>query len=178
MGHSTTNAAETQKTRPHQAGSRSGGAADIPEALGARVKSIDYKTLRYPGHFQWVRNVLAQVAPDEDAIGFLEKRMLANIPSVQDDVVVCYAAVQGKDEHNTVRRTSHSCLIHPVQLGGQTLRAIQSTTAAGIAEVAAYLLTSGHSGPLLQSSIPTKAYFQGAYVGRIFGHGAPAAGDR
>ncbi|MDI1305570.1 MAG: saccharopine dehydrogenase, partial [bacterium] len=29
----------------------SGGAADLPDALSGKVGSLDYKTLRYPGHY-------------------------------------------------------------------------------------------------------------------------------
>ena len=33
----------------------SGGAADLPDAYSGRVRDLDYKTLRYPGHYQWVK---------------------------------------------------------------------------------------------------------------------------
>ncbi|MFT6831106.1 MAG: saccharopine dehydrogenase-like NADP-dependent oxidoreductase, partial [Planctomycetota bacterium] len=36
----------------------SGGAADLPEALAGKVRDLDYKTLRYPGHYEWVEGVL------------------------------------------------------------------------------------------------------------------------
>ncbi len=40
----------------------SGGAADIPEVYADRVRNIDYKTIRYPGHFDWVQSILKGTA--------------------------------------------------------------------------------------------------------------------
>ena len=36
----------------------SGGAADLPDALSGKVRDLDYKTLRFPGHYSWVQNQL------------------------------------------------------------------------------------------------------------------------
>ena len=36
----------------------SGGAADLPGALGEKVRNLDYKTLRFPGHYSWVDGLL------------------------------------------------------------------------------------------------------------------------
>ena len=36
----------------------SGGAADIPAAFQEQISNIDYKTLRYPGHWEWIDTLL------------------------------------------------------------------------------------------------------------------------
>mgnify|MGYP001285637108 CR=1 FL=1 len=50
----------------------SGGAADIPAAFQEQISNIDYKTLRYPGHWEWIDTLLKNVPEDQDAIAFLE----------------------------------------------------------------------------------------------------------
>ena len=37
----------------------SGGAADLPAALEGKVRHLDYKTLRYPGHYAWIEQRVA-----------------------------------------------------------------------------------------------------------------------
>src|SRR5260370_26323368 len=44
----------------------SGGAADLPQVLAGRVDRLDYQTLRYPGHYPWVRSLLASGPPRVD----------------------------------------------------------------------------------------------------------------
>ena len=61
-------------------------------------------------------------------------------------------------------------VVPPLELAGQRLRAIQSTTAAGIAEVLRLVLEEGRRGPLLQSQLPTHAYlYEGPFVPRAYG---------
>src|SRR6185436_8273160 len=48
----------------------SGGAADLPLALQGKVRNLDYKTFRYPGHYEWIQDLLdemrSQGIPEED----------------------------------------------------------------------------------------------------------------
>ena len=49
------------------------------------------------------------------------------------------------------------------------LRAIQSTTAAGIAEALRIVLEEKRTGPFLQSQIPTGRYLTGPFIRRAYG---------
>ncbi len=69
----------------------SGGAADLPAALEGKVRNLDYKTLRYPGHYAWVEKTLAETPEGGDRIAHLERRMLESVPFAEDDLVVIYA---------------------------------------------------------------------------------------
>ena len=147
----------------------SGGAADIPQAYSQRICNIDYKTLRYPGHFQWAKDIIAQVPEGQDVIATLEREMLSKIPLLEEDLVIVYAAIEGEDSAGQLRRIEASYRIEPMDIGGVTLRAIQSTTAAGMAEAARLLLRGEQSGVLLQSQFDTESYLSGPFVSAIYG---------
>lgn len=147
----------------------SGGAADFPDAFAGKVKDLDYKTLRYPGHYQWVRNTMSTIVNNENKIKALENIMLENIPSVEDDIVVVYASVEGKDASGRLRRKEKSYKIFPSVVGKKRLRAIQSTTAAPLCEVAYMLLTHQWKGTILQSQLSTSDFLNGPFVTAIYG---------
>lgn len=147
----------------------SGGAADLPEAFAGRVRNLDYKTLRYPGHYRWVETALSTIPNDEDKIKSLERIMLNNIPSVEDDVVVIYSSVSGVDYEGRLRRKEKSYKILPSMVGNKRLRAIQTTTAAPICEMARLMLSNKWKGTVLQSQIPTLEFLNGPFVSSIYG---------
>lgn len=147
----------------------SGGAADFPDAFAGKIKDLDYKTLRYPGHYEWVKNTLSTIGNAEDKIKALQDIMLRNIPSVEDDVVVVYASVQGMDSHNKLRRKERSYKIFPSMVGNKKLRAIQTTTAAPLCEVAYMMLTHDWKGTILQSQLSTEVFLNGPFVTEIYG---------
>ena len=143
----------------------SGGAADMPQHFAGKVRTLDYKTLRYPGHYDWVQSVLEDTGHDPDA---LEARMQAEIPLVEDDVVILYAAVEGVDGAGDRRRLDRSYRVEPVSTPGGPMRAIQATTAAGLAESAKVLLSGRHRGPVLQMDLDPDAFLNGVFVGRVY----------
>ncbi len=146
----------------------SGGAADLPDHFAGRVRTLDYKTLRYPGHYDWVRGVLAAAPAGADRTAYLLERMEAEIPFVEDDQVVIHAAVQGRGEDGVLRRLESSLVIPPCRVGARQLKAIQSTTASGLAESARLLLAGEHHGACLQSQIDPAKFMAGPFVGTIY----------
>ena len=147
----------------------SGGAADFPDAFAGKIKDLDYKTIRYPGHYRWVKNTLTTIMNNENRIKALENIMLENIPSVEDDVVVVYASVEGKDKNGRLRRKEKSYKIFPSYIGKKRLRAIQTATAAPLCEVAYMLLKNTWKGTILQSQLSTNDFLSGPFVTAIYG---------
>lgn len=147
----------------------SGGAADLPDALSGKVRSLDYKTLRHPGHYAWVQEQLPKLGNPINAIKDLQKKMEAVIPHIEDDQIVLYAAVEGKDATGILRRREITKRILPQKVGNHELRAIQTTTAAPLAQAAQLLLENFYSGVLLQSQIDPKRFLNGIYVSRVYG---------
>jgi saccharopine dehydrogenase-like NADP-dependent oxidoreductase len=154
--------------RRYEADLTSGGAADLPDAFRDQIRSIDYKTIRYPGHFDWVRNFLSTHADTNDVIGSLERHMLQNVPHVEDDVIVLYASVSGYDRHGDLRAIQHAAHIYPLVVGGVTMRAIQTCTAAPLVECARLLLSGAYAGIVTQSQLDPAAILQGSIVRQAY----------
>jgi saccharopine dehydrogenase-like NADP-dependent oxidoreductase len=147
----------------------SGGAADLPEALSGKVRSLDYKTLRHPGHYAWIQEQLSILENSEEAIKLLQQAMEAAIPHVEDDQIILYAAVEGKDASGILRRREIAKRISPQLVGKYKLRAIQTTTAAPLAQAAQLLLESSLCGVVLQSQIDPKSFLNGNYIVQVYG---------
>ena len=148
----------------------SGGAADLPDALKGKVRSLDYKTLRHPGHYAWVAEQLSKIDPKINPIEKLQQRMLDATPHVEDDQIVLYAAVQGNDTKGTLRRREIFKFIRPQRVGHHELRAIQTTTAVPLIQSIQWLLENRSTGITLQSNISTKEFLNGAYIVPVYGN--------
>lgn len=152
----------------------SGGAADLPEKLAAKVREIDYKTLRWPGHYAYVENVLGELEPgDPKRIENLEQRMADDVPHVEEDKVVISAALEflAAGPHGKPMRRRLEVLqdIPRKAIAGTYLRAIQSTTASSLAEVARMALQGKWHGVVTQSQIPPRAFLAGPIVTEVYG---------
>lgn len=147
----------------------SGGAADLPDALEGKVKSLDYKTLRHSGHYAWVQEQLNNLGTIDKPIEALQLIMEKHIPHIEDDQILVYAAVQGKDTHGTLRRREISKQMLPQRVGKHLLRAIQTTTAAPLIQSAQLLLESSKKGIILQSEIDPKDFLNGNFIVPVYG---------
>ncbi|UQD57104.1 saccharopine dehydrogenase family protein [Flavobacterium sp. K5-23] len=147
----------------------SGGAADLPDALSGKVRTLDYKTLRHPGHYTWVQEQLNQIGNTANPIKELQQAMEAIVPHNEDDQIVLYAAVEGKDSLGILRRREVAKKILPQKVGKHQLRAIQTTTAAPLVQAAQLLLENSLSGAILQSHIDAKAFLNGNYIVAVYG---------
>jgi len=147
----------------------SGGAADLPIALAGKVKNLNYKTLRYPGHYDWAREIIKNTPAGEDKVEHLNQTMLNAIPAVEDDVVIVFASVKGKDSKGVLRALEKSIHVYPSKVGTETLRAIQTTTAAPLCEAAMLLLSGKYKGPVFQSQLDTTSFLNGSFVAKVYG---------
>lgn len=147
----------------------SGGAADLPEALSGRVRELDYKTLRYPGHYAWVEAQIGRLPRNRKTISSLQSTMESQIPHFEDDRIILYAAVEGKDSFGTLHRREVSKKILPQAVGKHTLRAIQTTTAAPLLQAAQLLLETSPSGLILQSQIDPDKFLNGQFIQPVYG---------
>lgn len=147
----------------------SGGAADLPDALSGKVRSLDYKTLRHPGHYAWIDKQLVTLKNTQNTIKDLQDTMEAIIPHIEDDQIVLYAAVEGKDSNGVLRRREIAKRIFPQKVGKHQLRAIQTTTAAPLAQTAQMLLEGTLNGIILQSQIDPIAFLNGNYIIPVYG---------
>lgn len=148
----------------------SGGAADLPDALAGRVRSLDYKTLRHPGHYGWVQKQRTALANTADPVSALQQALEAVVPHVEDDRIILYAAVEGRDASGVLRRREIARLIRPLTVGRHTLRAIQITTAVPMLQAAQMLLESSKTGVILQSQLDPEFFLNGNFVAPVYGN--------
>lgn len=147
----------------------SGGAADLPQSLKNKVRSLDYKTLRFPGHYAWIDKQLKLIGDDADAVNKLQKKMQAMIPHIEEDQIILYASAEGKDSKGTRRKIEVAKKILPQKIGKHRLRAIQTTTAAPLLQSAILLLEGSAKGVILQSEIETAKFLNGHFIKAVYG---------
>lgn len=146
----------------------SGGAADLPDYFSGKVRNLDYKTIRYPGHYQWVKNQLAEIGSQAHPEIALLDKMKQVIPNVDEDLIILYVGITGKDASGSIRIKERSLRIEPSFVGSHKLKAIQTTTAAPMLEAARMLLSGKYKGPMLQSQIETQEFLSGSFVQMVF----------
>jgi saccharopine dehydrogenase-like NADP-dependent oxidoreductase len=145
----------------------SGGIGTLAETYRGKVRTLNYKTLRYPGHCEKVHFLMQDLKLNQDR-GTL-KRILENaVPKTLQDVVLIYVSVTGKQmgalfEENYVKK------FYRREIGGRLWSAIQVTTAAGLCAVADLVLQSPSSskGFVTQESVKYKD-FLGNRFGRYY----------
>ena len=126
----------------YEAFNTSGGLGSLADNYKDRVKTMNYKTMRYPGHCEKIRLLMNDLKLNHDRDTF--KRILENaIPKTKQDVVIIYVAVTGTQngelfEENYVKK------IYPHQIGDFHWAAIQVTTAAGICAIVDLVLNDKH----------------------------------
>jgi saccharopine dehydrogenase-like NADP-dependent oxidoreductase len=117
----------------YEAFNTSGGLGSLAETHGTRAESMNYKTIRYPGHCEQMRLLMNDLKLNQDR-GTL-KRILENaVPQTLQDVVIVYAAVTGTQD-GELREENYVNKIYPQLIAGRLWSAIQVTTAAGITSV-------------------------------------------
>ena len=118
----------------------SGGLGTMCETYSGRLQRLDYKTMRYPGHFELMRFYFDELGMREDR----ERagQILVNAkPPVDDDVVYLHAAVEGiasgigDTAPGQLTRKQYVRAYQPLEINGRTWRAISWTTAASVAAV-------------------------------------------
>lgn len=124
----------------YEAFNTSGGLGSLGETYGRRVETMNYKTIRYPGHCAQMRLLMhdLKLSHDRDTL----RRVLESaVPQTLQDVVIVYAAVSGLQD-GELREENYVNKIYPQVIAGRLWSAIQVTTAAGIAAVVDLTLAS------------------------------------
>jgi len=145
----------------------SGGIGTLAETYRGRVRTMNYKTLRYPGHCEKVHFLMQDLKLNQDRSTL--KRILENaVPKTLQDVVLIYVSVTGKQggelfEENYVKK------FYPKKIAGRLWSAIQVTTATGLCAVLDLMLqvpTPPH-GFVTQESIKYSDFLENRF-GRYY----------
>lgn len=114
----------------YEAFNTSGGLGTLCETLAGKVRNLDYKSVRYPGHcvlMKFLLEDLAMGAQQDQLKGILRTA----IPTTVQDLVLVFVTVSGWRKGEFVQET-FSRKIFASQVDGKTTTAIQIATASGI----------------------------------------------
>ncbi len=117
----------------YEAFNTSGGLGTLADTYAGKVNTMNYKTLRYPGHCEKIHLLMNDLKLNNDR-GTLKRILEQAVPKTLQDVVIIYTSVTGMREgelfeENNVKK------IYPRTIAGKLWSAIQVTTAAGMCSV-------------------------------------------
>ncbi len=132
----------------------SGGLGTMCDTYAGRVGTLNYKTMRYPGHCELMRFFFHELHLKEKRLE--AGQILVNAkPPVNDDVVYVHAAVEGRRGGELFREEFVEAY-YPIDVAGNEWRAISWTTAASVSAVVE-LVSAGElpqQGFIKQEDIP------------------------
>jgi saccharopine dehydrogenase-like NADP-dependent oxidoreductase len=114
----------------YEAFNTSGGLGTLCETLAGRVQTLDYKSVRYPGHRDLMKLLLEELQLNKDT-ETLKAILRKSIPSTMQDVVLVFVTVSGMRDGSLVQEV-FARKIFADRSESAPLSAIQITTAAGI----------------------------------------------
>jgi saccharopine dehydrogenase-like NADP-dependent oxidoreductase len=131
----------------YEAFNTSGGLGSLCETFKGKVRDLNYRTIRHPGHAELIKFLLQDLRfiEDREALGKVFER---SIPTTKQDKCIIFVEVSGhKDGH--FAQTTYASTVYNREIRGVHFGAIQLTTAAGICAPLDLLLT----GKLPQAGI-------------------------
>ncbi|MBD8653555.1 MAG: saccharopine dehydrogenase family protein [Alphaproteobacteria bacterium] len=153
----------------YEAFNTSGGLGTLAKTLEGKVRTMNYRTIRYPGHQAIVKALLNDfnLRNRRDVLKDLFENAL---PATNQDVVVIFVTVCGWRDGRYLQET-YANKIYAGTVAGHRMSAIQITTAAGISAVLD-LLAEGQlpaSGFVRQEEIRLGAFLSNRF-GQMYAH--------
>jgi len=114
----------------YEAFNTSGGLGTLCDTLNGKVKNLNYRTVRYPGH----RDIMKMLLDDlrlRDHRDLLKEIFERSLPITYQDVVLVFVNVSGMKGGQLVQE-SYANKIYSETINNKLWSAIQITTAAGI----------------------------------------------
>lgn len=117
----------------YEAFNTSGGLGTLCETLSGRVETLDYKSVRYPGHRDLMQFLLEdmRLASDRDTLKSMMRRA---VPSTSQDVVLIFVTVTGMRDGQLVQEV-FTRKVFAKHVCGVAMSAIEITTAGAMCAV-------------------------------------------
>ena len=160
----------------YEAFNTSGGLGTLCETLQGKVRQLNYKTVRYPGHRDIMKTLIQDLRLGERR-ELLKDVLEHALPATQQDVVLVFVTVSGYRGGQFLQE-SYANKIYGAEVNGITRSAIQITTAAGICTMLD-LLAAGvlpQRGFVRQEEVSLATFLSNRFGTAYGGHGpAPAS---
>src|SRR6202789_142875 len=160
----------------YEAFNTSGGLGTLCETLAGKVRNLNYRTIRYPGHAAIMKALLNDLRL-RDRRELLRDILENAVPITLQDVVIIFVTVSGKRAGQLVQET-YANKVYAAPVRGRIRSAIQITTAGGIC-AALDLLRQGYlpqSGLIKQEEIALSAFLANR-CGRVYATPAVATSN-
>lgn len=151
----------------YEAFNTSGGLGTLCDTLEGKVRTLNYRTIRYPGHAAIMKALLQdlRLAERRDVLKDIFENAL---PSTLQDVVIVFVAASGHKNGRLVQQT-YAHKVYSGRIEGVMRSAIQITTAAGICTVLDLLAEGAlpQSGFVRQEDIGLDAFLSNRF-GKVY----------
>jgi len=151
----------------YEAFNTSGGLGTLCETLAGKVRNLNYRTIRYPGHAAIMKALLNDLRL-RDRRDVLKDILENALPATLQDVVIVFVTVSGSKDGRLIQE-SYANKIYAQNVNGHMRSAIQITTAAGICTVLDMLADGSlpAKGFVKQEDIPLEKFLQNRF-GRAY----------
>jgi len=151
----------------YEAFTTSGGVGTLCHTYAGKIRRLDYKTMRYPGHLELIRFLMEDLRfrdhPEE-----LEKIFHRSIPATRDDFTLVsvrgLGTVDGRLEERTFWRK-----VEGHRIGGAFFTGIEISTAAGVCGVLHAVLEDGTAKGFVRVEDVSYERFMDSPFGRYYG---------
>lgn len=114
----------------YEAFNTSGGAGSLCHSLRGKVKNLDYKSIRYPGHHHLISFLMKDLKFDAHREQ-LKEIFERSIPQTRQDKCVVMVEAVGRRGSSYLQQT-YATEVVGAKIGGLELNAIQVSTASGV----------------------------------------------
>lgn len=142
----------------YEAFNTSGGLGTLCETLSGKVRTLNYRTVRYPGHRDIMKALIQDLRLGQRP-EILKDILEHSIPGTMQDVVLVFVTVSGQKQGRLLQET-YANKVYGRLIDGVPVSAIQITTASGICAVLD-MLAQGQlpaRGFVRQEEIPLAAF--------------------
>lgn len=139
----------------------SGGLGSLAKTYLGKVKSMDYKTIRYPGHCKKMRFLMNDLRLNDDR-KTLKHILERAIPKTFDDIVIIYINIQGMKDNEFIEK-NYIKKIYPREIANLRWSAIQVSTAASICAIIDIVLQQKLKGLILQEHFKLSAFLDNQF---------------
>lgn len=161
----------------YEAFNTSGGLGTLCETLSGKVRELNYKTVRYPGHRDIMKTLMRDLRLGERR-DLLKDVLEHALPATRQDVVLVFVTVTGYRGGQYLQET-YANKIYGAEVNGIGRTAIQITTAAGICTMLD-LLAAGvlpQKGFVRQEEVSLSTFLSNRF-GSAYGGAGPAPASR
>lgn len=151
----------------YEAFNTSGGLGTLCETLAGKVRTLNYRTIRYPGHAAIMKALLHDLRL-KDRRDVLKDILEQSLPTTMQDVVIVFVTVAGRRD-GRLQQDTYARKIYSHVLSGKMRSAIQITTASSLCAMLDLLAHDRlpERGFVRQEDLPLSV-FLGNRFGRVY----------